>query len=241
MPSSSKHYARFIPSEEVGAVTSWKFGAMDGSEEVEEEAVELPPAPDPVDEAAQLEMIRQACDDAFARGAEEGRMQAAAEWQQRMDDYVAQQGRDWAQRLEATVLQLQDRLRDMEQHMARDVLALACDIARDVVRQELSVNPDALMPVVQEAVSMLVSEGRPAVVRLHPQDMETLAQPLRDSVDSPSVQWLADAAVAPGGCQVDSAGLVIDGSLEKRWSRAVASLGLDTPWLPSSANGNGVL
>lgn len=231
MPSSSKHYARFIPSEEVGMVTEWKFGAMDGSDQVEEEeAPELPPVPDPVDEEAQLEMIRQACDDAFARGVEEGRLQAAVEWQQRMDDYVAQQGRELADRIQSAVAHLDMQLQDMQQHMARDVLALACDIARDVVRQELSVNTEALLPVVQEAVGMLVAEGRPAVVRLHPDDMETLAQPLRDAVDAPHVQWQADAAVAPGGCQVESGGLVIDGSLEKRWSRAVASLGLETPW-----------
>ena len=33
MPSSNQRvYSRFIPSEEVGDVTHWKFGAMDGSD-----------------------------------------------------------------------------------------------------------------------------------------------------------------------------------------------------------------
>ncbi|MFX8485600.1 FliH/SctL family protein, partial [Acinetobacter baumannii] len=40
----------------------------------------------------------------------------------------------------------------MQQQMAQDVLALACDIARQVVRQELSCNPQVLLPAVQEAV-----------------------------------------------------------------------------------------
>jgi flagellar assembly protein FliH len=114
--------------------------------------------------------------------------------------------------------------------MAQQLLELACDIARQVVRQELSVNPNALQPVVREAVGMLVTEGRPAVVRLNPADMEAMAQPLREEIDAPGVQWMADAAVPPGGCLVESAGTAVDGSLDKRWQRAIAALGLQSPW-----------
>jgi flagellar assembly protein FliH len=119
---------------------------------------------------------------------------------------------------------------DMQQHMAQQVLELACDIARQVVRQELSVNPNALQPVVREAVGMLVNEGRPATVRLNPADMDAMAQPLREEMDAPGVQWMSDAAVPAGGCLVESAGTVVDGSLAKRWQRAIASLGLQSPW-----------
>ena len=114
--------------------------------------------------------------------------------------------------------------------MAQQLLELACDIARQVVRQELSVNPNALQPVVREAVGMLVTEGRPATVRLNPIDMDAMAQPLREELDGPGVQWMADAAVPAGGCLVESAGTVVDGSLDKRWQRAIAALGLQSPW-----------
>jgi flagellar assembly protein FliH len=33
-----------------------------------------------------------------------------------------------------------------------------------------------------------------------------------------------------GGCLVESAGTVVDGTLEKRWSRTVAKLGLQSSW-----------
>ena len=44
MPSSNnqRSYSRFIPSEEVGHFTQWKFGAVDGSDLVE------PVEPEPV-------------------------------------------------------------------------------------------------------------------------------------------------------------------------------------------------
>lgn len=240
MPLSNQRvYARFIPSEEVGDVTHWKFGAVDGSDLVEpapetEAAPKLPPA---LDEAQQA-LVQQACDEAYARGVAQGEAQATLQWQRRMDDYVANQGQEAAQRLNAVVQSLQASLTDMQQHMAQDLLHLACDIARQVLRHELSVNPNAVQPVVREAVGMLVSEGRPALVRLNPADLETLAAHLREEFDGAAVQWMADAAVPAGGCLVESAGTVVDGSLDKRWQRAVAALGLDSAW-QDGGDGNG--
>lgn len=231
MPSSNQRsYSRFIPSEEVGDFTQWKFGAVDGSDLIEPEPEPEVEIPVEVDEAAQQALVQQACDDAYAEGFAQGQAQTALEWQQRMDAYIAQQGREMAQRLQGVVQTLDASLIDMQQDMAQQLLELACDIARQVVRQELSINPNALQPVVREAVGMLVTEGRPALVRLHPDDMEAMAQPLREEMDSPGVQWMADAAVPPGGCLVESAGTVVDGSLDKRWQRAIAALGLQSPW-----------
>lgn len=233
MPSSShRAYSRFIPSEEVRDITQWKFGAVDGSDLVEPEiepepVVELPPQ---IDEAAQQALLQQACDDAYAEGFAQGQAQTALEWQRRMDEYIATQGQQMAERVHSVVQTLDASLMDMQQQMAQQVLELACDIARQVVRAELSVNPNALLPVVREAVGMLVAEGRPATVRLSPQDMEALEQPLREEFETPGVQWVTDASVQPGGCLVESGGMVVDGTLGKRWERAVAALGLQEPW-----------
>lgn len=243
MPSfSQRTYARFIPREEVGAVTQWKFSAVDGSDLVEPEAEpalelnaqETPEMPEEViDEAAlqaQQELIDQAIQEGFARGLAQGQEDTALEWQQRMDDYVANQGHQAAERLQAVIQSLDASLADVQQLMAQQVLALACDIARQVVRQELTVNTQVLQPVVREAVSMLVSEGRPATVRLNPADLEGVDDSLREALNPPGVQWLADPAVSEGGCLVESAGAVVDGTIEKRWQRAVAALGLESPW-----------
>lgn len=232
MPSSSQRsYSRFIPSEEVGDFTQWKFGAVDGSDLVEplpepEPVAELPIE---VDEAAQQALVQQACDDAYAEGFAQGQAETALEWQRRMDEYIAQQGQESARRLQEVLQTFDASLIDLQQHMAQQVLELACDIARQVVRQELSVNPNPLQPVVREALDMLVTEGKPATVRLNPVDLEAMAAPLREAVDAPGVQWVADGAVPAGGCIVESAGTVVDGRLDKRWQRAIAALGLDSP------------
>lgn len=248
-PSSARAYSRFIPKEEIeaGSVTQWSFGAVDGSAAplppVEPEPVpEEPPSPgvplEPVvpmvAEDEHLALLQQAREQARAQGLAEGRAQGTAEatqqWQQRMDDYVAGPGRETAERLDALVRTLDASLGALQQRMAKELLQLACDIARQVVRRELASNPQALLPVVREALDMLVNEGRPATVRLNPADWAALEQPLRAEFAQGKVQWQPDPAVAAGDCQVEAAGTVIDGSMEKRWRRAVAALGLVGNW-----------
>lgn len=259
-------YARFIPREEVGHVVPMQFTAMGGSnfatlsfgpsssliEQKEKEEAERQQQQERERQAqqAQQQKLEQACQQAYAlgeeqglaqglaQGLEQGRAEATQEWQQRMDDYVQGQAKDAAARLDSVVRELGADLQAMQAYLAQHVLELACDIARQVVRQELHVNPKALEPVVREALDMLVADGRPATVRLHPQDHAIVAEALRTEFADGAVQWMADAAVAPGGCMVELAGSVIDGHLEKRWQRAIAPLGLDLPWQPKAVPPN---
>ena len=237
MSRSLRYYTRFIPSEEVGDVTRWQFGDVESPEAGQPLVAEPPalepeaaPAPPMVEEALHQSLVRQAHEEGYAQGLAEGQEQTRLQWQQRMDDYVAGQGRETAERLAKLAQTLEDSFTGMQQAMAQEVLQLACDIARQVVRQEVAGNPQAVLPVVREALGMLVNEGRPATVRLNPGDWSALEQPLREEFPTGRIQWLADAAVEPGDCLVESGGMVVDGSLDKRWRRAIAALGLTTAW-----------
>ena len=236
-----RHHGRFTPREEVGEVTHWQFGdvtcpkawqplarllAHSGTQsahaQAEAQAVHAAAAAAQAVQAEQQVHWQQACEAALAQG----RAEASAEWQQRMDDYVAGAGRGAAERLEAAAQQLDTSLAALQQRMAQEVLQLACSLARQVVRQELRSNPQALLPVLTEALEMLVADGRPGTVRLHPDDHAQVGAALRENFAGKALQWLPDAAVAPGGCLVQAAGAVVDGSLEKRGQRAVAALGV---------------
>ena len=195
-----------------------------------------PPAPveaepEPAPAAADLEqLLQEARQQAYAEGFNHGHDAGSQETRDVLEATVRRSAEETAVRMGQLLHSMGDQLIASEQHIARQILELSCDIARQVVRQELSVNPNALQPVVREAVGMLVTEGRPATVRLNPIDMEAMAQPLREELDGPGVQWMADPAVPAGGCLVESAGTVVDGSLDKRWQRAIAALGLQSPW-----------
>lgn len=253
-PSSSRAYTRFIPKEEVeaAAVTQWTFGHIS----LGDEAPPAPPPapeelpPEPPEQAAPIEpleptitvaehqallqqMAAQAQAEGFAQGQAQGRQETAQEWQQRLDDYAAGPGQQVAGQLAALLQALDASCTELQQRMARELLQLACDIARQVVRRELKNDPQALLPVVREALDMLVAEGRAATVRLNPEDWAQLERPLREALGSGKVQWQSDPAIAAGDCVVESAGAVVDASLDKRWRRAVAALGLVGQWQES--------
>lgn len=163
-------------------------------------------------------------------GLAEGLLQKDAEWHRRFDDYQAQQGQQVAQALQGVLYAAQREVHNLQQAMAPDVLQLACDIARQVVRQELRSNPQALLPVVREALDMMSADTKPVTVRLNPQDWTHLQAPLKEAHPQPKIEWLVDASVNVGDCKVESAGAQVDGGVERRWQRAVAALGLVSTW-----------
>lgn len=239
MPSSdTRHYARFIPSEEVGDVTQWTFGTV-SAEGVQAPSAEAGPSatvvPSVEELQAQMQQVREeAHAQGLAEGIAQGRQQASLEWQQRLDDYIAHQAQEAAARLQALHESFAQALDALQQQLAQQVLHLACELARQVVRRELATDAQALLPVVREAVEQLLAEGRPARVRLHPADKEALGPALQAAFAHASgVQWLADPSVPAGGCLVESGGTVIDGRLETRWERAIAALGLESAWQTS--------
>lgn len=190
-----------------------------------------PPAAPAFDEAQLQQLLNQARAEGHAQGLTEGKAQTQQQWQQRMDDYVAGAGREQAQRVSRVVKDLEDSFKQMQAAAAQELLNLACDIARQVVRQELRSQPQALLPVVREALDMLVDESRPATVRLNPADLNALDAALKaEHGEHSRIQWVGDAAIAAGNVKVECGGAEIDGSLDKRWRRAVAALGLVSTW-----------
>ncbi len=219
-----RNFNRFIPGEEVGAVAQWDFSAVDTA------SILLAAQADSRQEAAE-----QARDDAmrqegYAQGFAQAQAQAVLETQQRIAEFTRNQGDEAAQRLAAVFAATSMQLQQSEQAIAQGVLELACEVARQVLRQELSVNPNVLQPAVREALGMLLADSKSAVVRMNPLDLEVLEEPLRADFSNLSLTLLADARVDRGGCLVESAGTVVDASVEKRWTRAVATLGLSVPW-----------
>lgn len=219
-----RNYSRFIPGEEIGAVEQWDFGAVDTASLLL--AAQVAKREEATDQAKH-EVVRQ---EGYAEGFVQGRAQATLEAQRQIADYMTNQAHDAAKNFAAIFESATSQLAEVEQVIARGTLELACELARQVLRHELSINPNALQPVIREALGLLVAETKTAVVKLNPLDLEVLEDVLRAEFSSFSPTLLADATITRGGCVVESAGTVIDGTLETRWKRALASLGLSLAW-----------
>ncbi|CAN5708521.1 hypothetical protein BH11PSE13_BH11PSE13_10300 [soil metagenome] len=207
-----------IASEDISHVARWQFGAVGPNSGEPESGISDPQA------------LRAAHAEGHAEGFAEGRAQALAEAEAQHAMYRANEGQEAACRLAALLQSAEAGLAEAQQSIARGTLEIACALARQVLRHEIATDPNSLEPVVHEALSLLLADGRSATVRLSPVDFDLLDDPLRAQFSGQPVSILSDSAVQPGDCLVESAGAVVDGSVASRWSRAVASLGLSMPW-----------
>lgn len=232
MPSSNRGahpYQRFIPREEVQQVQSWTFAPVDeatlAAQRAEAEARQRAAL------AATEEQLRQAHARGYTEGYEQGRQAGAQQTRDALMAELQAQAAEHARRVDALVASLQDEFEALRTRLAEQVLALACDIARQVVRRELTQPLAPLRAVVLEALQQLTDDAQPATLRLHPSDLEALQPTLGELLAGRRVQAVADARVQPGGCVLESAAGVVDATLPRRWARALAALGRDDePW-----------
>ncbi len=223
-----RNYSRFIPGEEIAAVEQWNFRAIDTAAQLLEAQIK---AREQAQEASQIEQLRQqSYQDGYAAGIAQGKALAQAELQQQMQDFLTNQAQQHADQLTTLLASAQTAVADAAQVMAQGVLELSCELARQVLRQELSVNPNAALPVLREALDLLGAEHRSALIRMNPADWEVLQPLVEAEFTGMALTLRADPSILQGGCQVESAGTVVDASLQKRWQRAVASLGLSNVW-----------
>lgn len=223
-----RNLTRFIPGEEIRRVSQWDFGDVD--------ADLLKLAEDDRVRQAELDQVR---DDAlrqkghakgFAEGFAQGQANAILQGEHQMQAYIDGQGREAAARFAQLLESAREQLAQSQQVMARGVLELACEVARQVLRHELSVNPNVVLPVVREGLTLLADDSKSAVVRLNPLDLDVLQDTLQTEFSGLSLTLTPDSGIAPGGCRISSAGAVIEGDLHTRWRRAIAKLGLELDW-----------
>lgn len=115
--------------------------------------------------------------------------------------------------------------------IAQQVLDLAVDLARALLKSALQLRPELVLPVVREAVRYLPALHPPALLYLNPDDAVLVKDKIGDELAK--MGWLLtdDAQLEPGGCRVETANNQIDASLPTRWQRLLAALGKHSDWL----------
>jgi flagellar assembly protein FliH len=212
-----RNMSRFTPGEEIGQVSQWNFSAVDNAAIVLEQH----------DRRMKDEAIHQA---GYEAGFTAGHAHAMPEVQRQIEAFTQSEGQELARRFAGIFEVAAAQMEQVEQMAAQGVLDLAVELARQVLRHELSVNPNVVLPVVREALGVLFEDARSARVRLNPEDFDVVQATLDTEFKNLSLALIPDTLVARGGCQIESAGTVVDGTLEKRWSRTIASLGLNASW-----------
>jgi flagellar assembly protein FliH len=214
-------YARFIPREELNSFAAWSPGDLAGGPPPQTN-VQRGTNEDPVrvDVAAKhVAELRAARQSGYQDGYRDGLVALDGFKQSFAAQTTAQFG---------TLLQALDAgLDGLQQDMARTLATTAANLARQVVRGELGTRPELVAQVAQEALDALLLSARHITLRVHPADHAMVAQGCAEVLVARGARLLADASVARGGCFVESDVGVIDASIDARWRRAVAALGID--------------
>ncbi|HCE09568.1 MAG TPA: flagellar assembly protein FliH [Oxalobacteraceae bacterium] len=150
-----------------------------------------------------------------AAGLNEGRLQAAQELVRL---------RHIAETFGSEVAQANDVIAD-------DMLDLALDLAKAMLKTALSVRPELVLPIVGEAIRYLPSLQQPALLFLHPDDAALVKDHMHDELDKAGWRVAEDIHMERGGCRVETASNQIDASASTRWQRLAAALGKDLDWL----------
>ena len=125
---------------------------------------------------------------------------------------------------------LDTELGALEQQMASSVARVATELARQVVRSELSVRPALVAQVAREAVNAVLMSARQITVLVNPDDQALVAAGCEEALAARGARLLAQPSVARGGCRVESDAGVIDARIGARWLQATHALGTGVPW-----------
>ena len=211
------------PKEMQTAYQRWEMHSF-GDDRPSAVVQRAPPPPEPPSDA-ELEAIRQQAraeghDQGVQAGYAEGLAIGRAEAQGELDQ------------LKAVALNFSSALAQADETIAGDVLELALQLAKGMLRTALEVKPELIIPLVREAVGYLPVVQQPAMLMLHPLDADLVKEGIGDDLEKAGWRIVEDAHIERGGCKIDTASNQIDAQAASRWQRLANSLGKsNVEWL----------
>jgi len=211
-------------------LTAWERWELASFDEAQPKATVDDPAPAPADEPLQAmrlptaeeieQLYQQARDEGHLKGKEEGYQAGFKEGQAKA---LAE-----AQRLNQAATKLEKSLGELDFLVADELLALAVELAREVIREEITARPETLLTVVREALAQLPHQH--AAIYLHPDDAALLRSYMGDQLAHSGHRIHEDFKLARGDCMLEAGGSQIDATVGMRWRRVLEGLGVSSAW-----------
>jgi len=200
--------SKLVPKDEAGEFRPWSPPSMDDG------------APAPAGAAAgglmltasQIEELqKQAYDEAYQAGLQEGRAAGRDELQSRIHQF------------EQLMSTLGQPLRDLDEQVEQELVSLVIALVRQMVRRELRVDPGQVVAVVREAMAVLPAASQRVSVHLHPEDAALVREALSLTEEERSWKVVEDPIQSRGGCRVITEHSQVDASVESRLAQVIAS------------------
>lgn len=166
---------------------------------------------------------------AFSKGYEDGIKAGRSEGFAAGKADGAAEGKQAAEQLLLLATKLDLTLSMFDQEIAEEVLALSLEVARQILRQAITSQPETVLTVVREALGQLPHQH--AGIHLHPDDAELVRKHSGDQFSHAGHRIHEDDRLQRGDVIIEASGAQIDATLATRWRRVLESLGSKTPWL----------
>jgi len=212
--------ASAIPKEQMSAYQRWEMASFDdtiSSERVKREREQAEENARTV--SGILKQVRQ---EAYEAGFKTGYGDGMSHAQTQIETE--------RQQLSHMITSFQQALAMQDVIVAESVLSLALDLAKAMMKTKLQLDPQAVIPVVLDAMHYLPQVKQPARLIVHHEDAKILRTHLGEQLKEQGWQLLEDNQIERGGCLVETAENQIDASNETRWKRLVQGLSQLDNW-----------
>lgn len=230
-----------IPKEDLPSFERWQIGSFDGRPAARPQPAPAPAAkpvdPPPVVETVEAlpqialptaEDIERMHEEARVTGYRAGHEEGMLAAEQRCAAAAAAE----TAHFQALTANLQQALGQIDQQVADQLLALAVEIAAQVVGSAIAVREDVLLPIIREAIAALPVNHTHVTLRLHPADAAKVRAQIGEQLAQTGTQIIEDPEVGIGGCLLRAGNSEVDASIETRWKRVLEAIGADPrPWL----------
>ncbi|MBS1186273.1 MAG: flagellar assembly protein FliH [Burkholderiaceae bacterium] len=233
-----------LPKEKQTAYQRWEMASFDAPPPPPLPSLQQQQESEKAEASARVKeqlasVLEQAHNEGFSSGQEEGRASGFAEGLEKghAEGFAEgiKEGRELAAKEAQTLQDLAVGFRDEIAHanelVAKDLLDLALDIAKAMLKSALEVRPEIVLPVITEAVRYLPVVQQPALLLLNPEDASIIRQYLGEELSKAGWRISEDAHIERGGCRVDTASNQIDATSSVRWQRINSALGANNDWL----------
>jgi flagellar assembly protein FliH len=163
-------------------------------------------------------------------------------FQQGLDDAKQESARllaEQSQQLQLALAALREPLKWVDGELERELFQMTLAIAKQLLRHELTVQPELIENLIHKAVSALPISDSGFDIFVNPADAEVIRDLHEDRNEPLDPAWhlVDDPSVSRGGCRISSDHSRIDDQLETRIQHVVAEM-LGEPMVPSQLNAN---
>ena len=133
--------------------------------------------------------------------------------------------------LQSIAVEFGTAVQHADELISNEVMELALQLAKGMLKTALPVRPELMLPMVREAIEYLPVLQQPALLMLNPEDAQVVRDGIGDELDKGGWRVIEDPSVERGGCKIDTASNQIDAQASTRWQRLTHALGKDLDWL----------